>query len=179
MDSQQYGDVTTSAAKAESYFTHLPQYCAAVCKTCHFAVFPDHAYSHLSSRHPGLNTKERRQIVDDLQSWPDLSLSSDESFTIPNTVEMPIAGLELFNDGLRCILEPERCSYVCRSQGTLRRHWYSVHSWSVGGNKRRGLRTARNVEIMRQRMEEACVTVDCQRLFISCLLYTSPSPRDS
>jgi hypothetical protein len=86
--------------RAHDYFIHLPEYRVAICRACHFAVFPDQARTHLSKKHAGLTAKERRQILDDLLSWPHLSLSGDDSFKPPNAVDEPIVGLQMFSDGL-------------------------------------------------------------------------------
>jgi hypothetical protein len=86
--------------RAHDYFIHLPEYRVAICRACHFAVFPDQARTHLSKKHAGLTAKERRQILDDLLSWPHLSLSGDDSFKPPSAVDEPIVGLQMFSDGL-------------------------------------------------------------------------------
>jgi hypothetical protein len=150
--------------KACDYFMHCPKYRVAICRTCHFAVFPDQARTHLSTRHSGLCAKERRQILNDLLSWPDVSLSNDDSFKPPCTVDEPVVGLQLFCDGLQCIVDPSRCTYICRSRDVLKNHWRKAHSWNRDEGGRGGLQNAERSRKVQQREADACRPVYCQRL---------------
>jgi hypothetical protein len=51
---------------ADDYFIYVPLHRVAVCRTCHFAVFPDQAWSYLRAKHPGLSASDRRRIADSL-----------------------------------------------------------------------------------------------------------------
>jgi hypothetical protein len=103
-------DATMSAA--DDYFIYVPLHRVAVCRTCHFAVFPDQARSHLRAKHPGSSALDRRRIADDLVTCSDLSQSSDESFVLPKAVNEPIAGLRVVGKGLQCTLQPAEYTYV-------------------------------------------------------------------
>jgi hypothetical protein len=155
-------DATMSAA--DDYFIHVPLHRVAVCRTCHFAVFPDQAWSHLRAKHPGLSASDRRRIADGLATWSDLSQSSDESFVLPKAVNEPIAGLRVVKKGLQCTLQPAECTYVGIAMATLTKHWRESHSWGRGEGQR-GRPTGEKSRTIQQRQADACVPVHCQRFF--------------
>lgn len=138
----------------------------AICRKCHFAVFPDHLRAHLRAGHPGLSPHERAQICRDLTtSWPDLCLSGDGDFALPPPGGTPVPGLRVFHDGLQCTLDPTRCAYVCRSPATILRHWRTVHDWGPAAGRRGRQAVAGAGPTVAERRASACRPVCCQRLF--------------
>lgn len=148
---------------AADYFTVNAKYGFAVCKTCHYYVWPDNLRTHLRQKHGRIPRAGRASISDELQAWPGLS-NSQEDFAVPQSVELPIEGLHLFQDGKQCRLEPEKCDFVCRSIDSLRRHWREAHKWSATG-KRGGSRTAISLQVSIQKQADAWRSVRCQRFF--------------
>jgi hypothetical protein len=61
-------------------------------------------------------------------------------------------------------LEPERCTFVCRSIDSLEKHWRAVHKWSATG-RRGGSRAAASLQVSLQRQADAWKPVCCQRFF--------------
>jgi hypothetical protein len=73
-------------------------------------------------------------------------------------------GLRLFQDGKRCQLEPEKCSFVCRSMDNLKKHWRAVHNWTATG-RWGGSRAAASLHVSFQKQADAWKPVCCQRFF--------------
>jgi hypothetical protein len=144
---------------AFDYFTCLPKYRVVLCKICHYCVWPDNARTHLREKHSRLPKAERALICDELQIWQEVS-HSHEHFEVPQAVDRPIQGLRLFRDGKQCRLEPERCTFVCRSMSSLKRHWRAVHKWSATG-RRGGSRAAASLHVSLQRQADAWKPVFC------------------
>ena len=103
---------------ALDYFTCLPKYRVALCKICHYCVWPDNARTHLREKHSRLPKAERALICEELQAWQEVS-HSHEHFEIPQAVDQPIQGLRLFQDGKQCELDPEQCTLICRLMQSL------------------------------------------------------------
>lgn len=146
-------------SSASDYFTSLPEYRVILCKTCHYCVWPDNARTHLREKHSRLPKAERALICDELQAWKEIS-RSHERFEVPLTVEKPVVGLRLFQDGKQCRLEPERCTFVCRAMDSLKKHWRTVHKWSATG-RRGGSRAASSLHVSLQKQADAWKPVCC------------------
>jgi hypothetical protein len=85
----------------------------------------DNARTHLREKHSRLPKAERALICEELQAWQGVS-HSHEHFEIPQAVDQPVQGLRLFQDGKQCELDPEQCTFVCRSMDSLKKHWRTV-----------------------------------------------------
>lgn len=83
---------------ATEYFFHLPEQGLAVCRKCHYAVWPVQALRHLRDKHRKLSAQQRRVIAQDLRTWLDLHLSKDD-FVLPPSVEYPLLGVKLLQNG--------------------------------------------------------------------------------
>ncbi|KAK3619415.1 hypothetical protein LTR56_024041 [Elasticomyces elasticus] len=114
---------------AAEYSIHLPQHRIAVCRKCRHAVWPSQVTSHLRDRHRPLTLPTRVAIAQDLLAWPDLCRNHDD-FTLPCSLDAPLPGLAIRRDGLHCLLDS--CTFIGRTQGTLRSHWHTAHKWSAG-----------------------------------------------
>jgi hypothetical protein len=86
-------------------FTCLPKYRVALCKICHYCVWPGNARTHLREKHSRLSKAERALICDELQARQEIS-HSHEQFEVPQAVDQPIHSLHLFREGKQCRLEP-------------------------------------------------------------------------
>lgn len=148
---------------AADYFTVNAKHGVVICKTCHYCVWPDNVRTHLRQEQSKIPKGVRAFISDELQAWPGLSCSQEDS-GVPQSVELPIDGLHLFQDGKQCRLEPQKCAFVCRSTDSLRRHWRAAHEWSATG-KRGGLRTAFSLQVSVQKQADAWRSVRCQPFF--------------
>lgn len=148
---------------AADCFTILPEYQIVLCKIYHYCVWPDNIRTHLRTKHKRLPRIERAQIDEDVRTWSGI-LRSPNQFSIPQSVKKPVQGLRLFQDGKQCLLEPDKCAFVCRSIGSLSKHWQLAHSWSVTG-KRGGARTALSLQGSAQKRADVWRPVHCQRFF--------------
>jgi hypothetical protein len=119
-------------AKAGNHFTYLPKYRVALCRTCHYCVWPDNGRTHLREKHGRPPSAERALVSDELCAYPGV-LHFDEDFELSQTVDRPIPGLRLFKDGRQCRLGPEKCTFICGPVGGLKKHWREVYKWSVTG----------------------------------------------
>ena len=141
----------------------LPDYQIVLCKICHYCVWPDNIRTDLRTKHKRLPRIKRAHICENVQSWSGV-LCSPNRFSILQSVKEPVPGLRLFQDGKQCQLEPNECAFVCRSTGSLGRHWQVAHNWSVTG-KRGGARTALSLQGSAQKRADAWRPVRCQRFF--------------
>jgi hypothetical protein len=106
---------------ALDYFKCLPKYRVVLCKICRYCVWPDNARTHLREKHSRLPKAERALVCDELQALQGVS-HSQEQFEIPQAVDQLVQGLRWFKDGKQCRLEPEECTFVCRSMNSLKKH---------------------------------------------------------
>ena len=83
---------------------------------------------------------------------------------MPVIVDNPVQQLPTYDDGQKCILQPERCQYICRTQEGLRKHWRIVHQWKVGRGRGGGSGAAKS-QAVQDRRNTALRRVRCQRLF--------------
>jgi hypothetical protein len=58
-----------------------------------------------------------------MSETPEWDSVSNNYPVLPISVEKPIPGLTVYEDGLKCTM----CREVFRSEGTMRLHWYKVH----------------------------------------------------
>jgi hypothetical protein len=105
--------------------------------------------------------KQRGHFVcDDLQAWQWVTHSYGH-FKVSQAVYQPVHGSSLFKDEKRCLLDPERCTFVYRSMDSLKKHWRAVHKWTATG--RRG--AAASLHVSLQKQANAWKAVRCQRFF--------------
>lgn len=154
------------AARAAEHFHHLGEYRVAVCKECRHAVWPDQVRGHLQGRHHGIGGKDAEAIADEVRQFPGLIRFPGE-FEVPAGVDRPIPELPLYEDGLRCEVQPDRCRYVGRGKGTMREHWRKEHQWSVAGSGKGGGSGKSKGQRIERRFQEAARPVYCQRFFTS------------
>ncbi|KAF2158374.1 hypothetical protein M409DRAFT_31110 [Zasmidium cellare ATCC 36951] len=152
------------ASTAVDVFEYLPEHRLAVCRTCHFAVLPSQATTHLAHHHRDIPARLRPAIVRELAGWPDIC-QQPSSGVAPAGVPEPFSSLALFTDGLQCQLEPQACRYICRSLGTLRGHWRRAHQWAPGTHG--GCRSSQRQAAAAQRRADAYRSVWCQRFFVA------------
>ena len=98
----------------EKVFQHMPEYRIIVCRTCRFAVVPDHVRTHLQGRHPAIPTHLRRSITEICNGLSDVARSIEE-VVFPSPGEERIPGLPCHRDGMRCIAVDDsgtQCTYI-------------------------------------------------------------------
>ncbi|KAF1818785.1 uncharacterized protein K489DRAFT_326901, partial [Dissoconium aciculare CBS 342.82] len=163
---------------ASAYFEHESEWQLAICRECRVAVWPAHIMRHLQSNHHRVEHKEAQRIAEEVQTWPGLALSASQ-LILPSTVRPPIEALPIYQDGIQCCLEPESCRYVCRSIGTIRRHWRRCHQWSRQGRQSGGGSGSAKTQKIAQAGASACRPVHCQRFFAhqECSGYFEVCPR--
>ena len=123
---------------ASGYFHHVSEWQVAICRECQVAVWPDQIAAHLQNKQHKVKQREAEDIQDDLQTWHGIQSQRSE-FQVPVIVDNPVQQLPTYDDGQKCILQPERCQYICRTQEGLRKHWRIVHQWKVGRGRGGGL----------------------------------------
>jgi superfamily II DNA or RNA helicase len=147
---------------ASEYFYHIGEWRVIMCRECQVAVWPDQVRSHLQNKQHRLNRKDAEGIQDDIQLWYGIE-NCRSNFTVPAFVRMPVERLPVYNDGQMCMLEPEKCQYICRSTQGIRIHLCNVHKWSAR-NTRGGSGTTK-AQTVQHRREKAYRSVRCQRFF--------------
>src|SRR4051812_34506091 len=147
----------------DEIFEHLAEHQLAICKECRHAIWPDQIEGHLQGKHHKIDRQKAIIIAERVRQWPGLVRYSSE-MEVPVRVERPIKQLPLYQDGLLCQFDPNRCHYVCRDIKTMKKHWRESHQWSVGEKRGRPSRV-REKGVERQ-VEESYKAVHCQRLFV-------------
>jgi hypothetical protein len=150
-------------SSALDHFTCLPKYCVVLCKICQYCVWPDDARTHLIEKHSSLPEAERALICDELQAWQWVT-RSHEHFEVPQAVYQPVHGLSLFQDGKRCLLDPEGCTFVCRPIDSLKKHCRAVYN-QTATERRCGSKAMASHHISLQKQADAWKPVCCQRFF--------------
>jgi hypothetical protein len=92
-----------------------------------YCLHPSNVRTYLREKHSRLPRPERAPILEGLQVWPAIARSL-EDITILESIDEPIQSLHLLQDRKQCRLEPDRSTFVCRSMGSLSKHWQVVHS---------------------------------------------------
>jgi hypothetical protein len=95
----------------QKYFDHLAVYGLVVCKECQYAVWPEEIKGHLHGKHHRLLRKAAEKIAEEIHGWPGLIPFASE-LEVPFRVDTPIPQLPLFEDGLKCRLEPGKYRYI-------------------------------------------------------------------
>jgi hypothetical protein len=149
-------------ALASDYFYHLIEYQVAVCKTCRLAIWPVYALSHLQGNKHHLQRRVAHLVQDDLATWDNLCQAPGD-FTLPKYLEQPLKELPLFYDGLLCLLDPSKCTFIGRNLLSLDSHWHKVHHWSATGT--RGGCSKTNARRAQEQRQHFYRRVLCQRLF--------------
>ena len=148
---------------ANDLFQHVAEWQIIVCKECRHAVWPDHVRGHSVGTQHRMSSKEASAIGDEVAAWPGLATTRSD-FTVPDTVPKPIVEIPLYSDGLKCIRDPRRCSYVCRGRKAIQNHWRTCHGWMVQ-NGRGGSGKARKTAA-ETRFRTGAKEVECQRMFV-------------
>ena len=156
-------DPSQEAARAEEHFEHLVGYGLVKCKECPYAVWPDQIAGHLCGKHHKMKRSTADAIAETVQSWPGLMQYPGE-FEVPTSVEQPIPQLPLYDDGLLCQLDPERCKWIFRKMTSMKKHWRKQHQWSARNGRRGGSGSAKK-QRMEAQLESAYRTVHSQRFF--------------
>ena len=134
-----------------------------ICRQCKHAVWPGEVKRHLTGKKHRLRQAEARSIHEAIEHWDGLEHDHDQ-LTVPNIIDEPISGLEIYPDGLLCEREPLQCQYIARSLDVMKRHWREEHNWTLprGGRPSERQRQSTAVAIL-----AGFRTVACQRLFPS------------
>ena len=144
------------------YFEHLAEYQVAVCRECRYAVWPDQIEGHVQKRHKQPQ-KKAKAIGDAVRGWADL-LQYPSELEIPSKGVDPIPQLPVYDDGLLCLLDTERCQHIARTVDSIKVHWRQCHDgWSVG--KKRGRPSRTREKVLQTQLGDGYKRVHCQRLF--------------
>jgi hypothetical protein len=143
------------------YFTIIED-CLLACKTCKHAVWPHEVDRHLRGSNHRLDKQGRDEVIAAIH---DLPLEDTNQFQPPAWRDSPYSELMLYNDGLMC--KKDHCGYVCRKVETIRKHWRSVHQWSISGQSARTGLTREQKKAAQRRFDQSVERVFCQRFFPS------------
>lgn len=110
----------------DSYIAQLGEPRLVVCKQCKYAVWPRNINSHFAGTDHKLSKPIRDAIVARVEEWDQLIEYSNE-LEIPHSVDKAFDLLHVYNDGLLCNFDTERCQYICRSTDVMRRHLRKSH----------------------------------------------------
>ena len=130
------------------------------CKECKHMVWPNQIAGHLQNKGNAHRARRRdaMRMQREIEEWPDLLQYSDE-LPLVNEIRQPISELHIHRDGLRCIIDPDQCRYICRVEGSMKSHWTQKHPNS------RGRRGARTLAARTEPVERPWKQVACQRFF--------------
>lgn len=120
---------TTEPTIADQYFICNNEYGIAICRQCVHGVKPQDMVRHLTSP-KGTHRISKwvaQQVLDMIEKAPEWDSVSNNNPVLPISVEYPIPGLTIYEDGLQCTM----CREVYRSKGTMRLHWYKEHEFAA------------------------------------------------
>lgn len=109
---------------------YYADYRVLVCKSCRYAVQPNHIAAHLRSDQHRLSRQQSQEIADRYGSY-DLANPQTELIA-PESVISPIEHLPIYRDGLSC----NHCHFVCRSRDWILRHQRQVHNIKAGRGRK-------------------------------------------
>lgn len=145
-------------ARFSDVFEHLPQYKVIVCKICRYAVVKSSIQSHLSEKHKNqLTTDARKAIADEARSITQIADTHDE-VVYPEPTTTPLAGLQMWDDGLKCT----ECGHIQRRVKHMQEHCREQHNWV---NSRRRGRATRAVVAAAEERKMWTSGVHCQQFF--------------
>jgi len=96
---------------AVEVFEHVPEWQVVVCKQCQYAVWPTQITAHLTSQKHSHSPQVAQSIADEIAQWPGV-IWYPSQFECPSVVSQRIPQLSLFDDGIQCLHQPDRCMYV-------------------------------------------------------------------
>ena len=144
------------------YFERLAEYPVVVCKECRYAVWPIQIEGHLQKLHKQ-RQKQAKAIANAIQQWANLLQYPTELEPINNGIDA-IPQLPVYDDGMLCLLDTERCQYIARTLNSIKLHWRQRHfGWTVG--KKRGRPSDTREKALQADLEGSYKRVQCQRLF--------------
>lgn len=149
---------------APEYFNHLIEWQVVICKQCQHAVWPEEVRGHLQGKQHRISRKEADAVADEIEQWPGIIHYRGE-FNVPSRIDEPIPELPLYTDGFQCRLDTARCSYICRDEKTLKKHWHIEHNWSI--RQKRGGSVPDRKKANKRRFQQGARRVYCQRFFPS------------
>lgn len=114
----------------DPYLDYQPAYRIVVCRQCLVGVWPHAVTVHFRSEAHEFTLPQVRRLAQDLEDHR-LDLCRPDELQTPVSPVVSLLGLPVYLDGQRCILDPTRCTYVCRSEKVLRKHWKDVHGFSL------------------------------------------------
>ena len=103
-------------------FHYYLEYRVLVCKSCQYAIRPNHLVAHLRSDQHKLSQQQSEEIANQYKDY-DLADPSMEIIA-PQITTTPINYLAIYRDGLQC----NYCSYVCRAVEVMKRHQRKAHN---------------------------------------------------
>src|ERR1700722_9428725 len=134
-----------------------------ICRQCKHAVWPREVKKHLTGKKHRLRQAEARSIHEAIEHWDGLEHDPDQ-LTLPNIIDEPISGLDIYPDGLLCEREPLQCQYITRSLAVMKKHWREEHNWTLPRGGRPSERQRQSTAVA---IQAGFRTLACQRLFPS------------
>ncbi|KAH0553469.1 hypothetical protein GP486_006461 [Trichoglossum hirsutum] len=111
-------------------FYYYAQYRVLICKSCQYAIQPNHIAAHLQSEQHKVSRQQSKEIA---EKYKDYNLANPHIESVaPEGLIEPIGHLPIHRDGLAC----STCSYVCRSLKVIKRHQREVHNIRIGRGRR-------------------------------------------
>lgn len=152
-------------AQTTQYFVHLEDYRLIVCKECKYAVWPAEVEGHLGGLHHRVEKEDRQRIGNEIRQWRGL-IDTELQLRVLREAVAPIPELSL-HDGLKCIINAQTCSWICRDAKSLKKHWREEHAFKLGESSQGGRLNRNARERAERRFNEAHKKVQCQRFFPS------------
>ena len=148
--------------QAADHFTHLPDWKVVICKQCRVCVWPSHVAGHLRGGQHKTSSQDAEAVADQISTWQGVEHYPSQ-FVLPETIQMPIPEIPLWEHGERCQVEPD-CRVIGRNRASIRRHWHKKHpEFCVDG--RRGGSSRAQGRAAEARYAKGARQVQCQRLF--------------
>jgi hypothetical protein len=112
---------------ATDHFEHLIDFQVIVCKQCKYAVLLNRLDTHLGSSKHRIGPIQRRQIQQEIATWPGLLQDEADLVRLPVPVGTPppFAALEIHLDGRKCMT----CHYIACTDCGIKRDCRDKHQW--------------------------------------------------
>ena len=150
--------------ESSDIFYYHTAYRLLICRHCRRAVRRGELKAHLINHHPkNIGYLQVRNIVQDVETRYPRALTAEDMKMLPKEIPEPVPILAIYEDGLQCMLEPEICKYLCRSQHSMKQHWRKSH---ILISPKAGRPSLRNIEKMSAIWSKHTELVRCQQFFI-------------
>jgi len=106
------------AEQKQQMFEHLAEFQLIICTQCRCAIWPDQIEGHLTGKQHRVERKKAVSIAEEVRERPGIIQHPSELY-VSASIEHSLDYLPLYNDGIRCKLQPEYCHFVGRGKESI------------------------------------------------------------